>query len=88
MKRRATIEPIIGRMKSEHCLERNRLKGTVGNAINALMSAAAMNFGKLLGWIGRFWLFLRALEDAGGRDFFPGWGDTKQAGGSFSGSTI
>ena len=77
MKRRAAIEPIIGHMKSEHRLERNRLKGTVGNAINALMSAAAMNFGKLLGWIGRFWHFLRALEEArwaragaGGRDFF------------------
>ena len=67
MKRRAAIEPIIGHMKSEHRLERNRLKGTVGNAINALMSAAAMNFGKLLGWIGRFWHFLRALADAGGR---------------------
>ena len=60
-KRRAAIEPIIGHMKSEHRLERNRLKGTVGNAINALLSAAAMNFGKLLGWVGRFWLFLRAL---------------------------
>jgi len=71
MKRRAAIEPIIGHMKSEHRLERNRLKGTVGNAINALMSAAAMNFGKLLGWIGRFGHFLRALADAGGRDFFP-----------------
>ena len=61
MKRRAAIEPIIGHMKSEHRLERNRLKGTVGNAINALLSAAAMNFGKLLGWVGRFWLFFRAL---------------------------
>jgi hypothetical protein len=29
-------------------LERNRLKGTQGNAINALLSAAAMNFQKLL----------------------------------------
>ncbi len=48
MKRRAAIEPIIGHMKSGHRLERNRLKGTPGNAINALLSAAAMNFGKLL----------------------------------------
>jgi IS5 family transposase len=61
MKRRAAIEPTIGHMKSEHRLERNRLKGTVGDAINALLSAAAMNFGKLLRWVGRFWLFLRAL---------------------------
>jgi len=61
MKRRAAIEPMIGHMKSEHRLERNRLKGKVGNAINAIMSAAAMNFGKLLGWIGRFWLYFRTL---------------------------
>jgi IS5 family transposase len=48
IKRRAAIELIIGHMKSEHRLERNRLKGTLGNAINALLSAAAMNVGKLI----------------------------------------
>ena len=61
MKRRAAIEPTIGHMKGEHRLERNRLKGTIGDAINALLSAAAMNFGKLLGWVGRFWLLFRPL---------------------------
>jgi IS5 family transposase len=39
MKRRAAIEPTIGHLKAEHRLERNRLKGTQGNAINALLSA-------------------------------------------------
>ena len=29
--------------------------------INALLSGVAMNFGKLLAWVGRFWLFFRAL---------------------------
>jgi hypothetical protein len=29
-------------------LERNRLKGIAGNAINAILAAAAMNFQKLL----------------------------------------
>jgi IS5 family transposase len=48
-------------MKSGHRLERNRLKGTPGNAINALLSAAAMNFGKLLKWVGRFWTFFSSL---------------------------
>jgi hypothetical protein len=48
-------------MKSEHRLERNRLKGTCGDAVNALLSGVAMNFGKLLAWVGRFWLFLRAV---------------------------
>ena len=56
MKRRAAVEPTIGHLKSEHRLERNRLKGIAGNALNALLSAAAMNFGKLLGAVLRFWL--------------------------------
>ena len=34
-------------------LERNRLRGTYGDAINAMLAAAAMNFHKLLG---AFWL--------------------------------
>lgn len=65
MKRRAAVEPSIGHLKMEHRLERNRLKGVAGNALNAILSAAAMNFHKLLR---AFWLcFLRALLDARGR---------------------
>jgi len=64
MKRRAAVEPSIGHLKSEHRLERNRLKGVAGDAFNAILSAAAMNFQKLLG---AFWLiFLRRL--------MRGWG--------------
>jgi len=48
MKHRAAVEPSIGHLKNEHRLERNRLKGVAGNAINAILSAAAMNFHKLL----------------------------------------
>jgi IS5 family transposase len=59
MKRRAAVEPSIGHLKNEHRLERNRLKGVEGNAINAVLAAAAMNFHKLLR---AFWLhFLRAM---------------------------
>jgi IS5 family transposase len=59
MKRRAAVEPGIGHLKTEHRLERNRLKGVVGSALNAILSAAAMNFQKLLGV---FWRnFLRRL---------------------------
>jgi len=54
MKRRAAVEPGIGHLKNEHRLERNRLKGVAGDTINAILSAAAMNFHKLLG---AFWLF-------------------------------
>ena len=60
MKRRAAVEPTIGHLKSEHRLERNRLKGPTGDAINAILSAAAMNFQKLQGF---FWHFcLRLLR--------------------------
>jgi len=48
MKRRAAIEPGIGHLKREHRMDRNRLKGTLGDRINAILSAAGMNFGKLL----------------------------------------
>jgi IS5 family transposase len=48
MKRRAAVEPSIGHLKNEHRLERNRLKGTDGNEINAILAATAMNFQKLL----------------------------------------
>jgi len=57
MKRRAAVEPSIGHLKSEHRLERNRLKGTAGDAINAILAAAAMNFHKLLGAFWRIFLF-------------------------------
>ena len=57
MKRRAAVEPSIGHLKSEHRLERNRLKGVAGDAINAILAAAAMNFHKLLGAFWHIFLF-------------------------------
>jgi IS5 family transposase len=52
-------------MKSEHRLERNRLKGTLGDKVNATLSAAAMNFAKLIAWLKLFLSFLRALFSFG-----------------------
>jgi IS5 family transposase len=40
-------------------LERNRLKGTLGDKVNAILSAAAMNFTKLSAWLKFFLSFLR-----------------------------
>lgn len=48
MKRRAAVEPGIGHLKREHRMDRNRLKGTLGDRINAILSAAGMNFHKLV----------------------------------------
>ena len=50
MKRRAAVEPGIGHLKREHRMDRNRLKGTLGDRINAILSAAGMNFKKLQRW--------------------------------------
>jgi len=43
MKRRQAIEPYIGHIKSECKLGLSRLKGIVGDKINAILSAAAYN---------------------------------------------
>ena len=48
MKRRAAIEPSIGHLKQEHRMDRCRLKGTQGDDLNAVLSAAGMNLRKLL----------------------------------------
>jgi len=48
MKRRAAIEPTIGHLKEEHLLRKNRLKGEAGDKFNVILSAAGMNFMKLL----------------------------------------
>jgi IS5 family transposase len=48
MNRRAAIEPVIGHLKSGHRMERNRLKGRVGDQLNAVLSACGFNLRKLL----------------------------------------
>jgi IS5 family transposase len=42
--KRAAIEPIIGHLKSDYRLCRNYLKGILGDQINVILAAAAMNF--------------------------------------------
>ena len=54
MKRRAAVEPSIGHLKEDHRMDRNRLKGIEGDQINAILSAAAMNFSKLLNHLAAF----------------------------------
>jgi transposase, IS5 family len=58
MKRRAAIEPSIGHLKEERRMERCRLKGAEGDKINAVLSAAGMNFSKLLAALAALWSFL------------------------------
>ncbi len=42
--RRVTIEPTIGHIKPDHKMNRNYLKGVVGDTVNLTLSAAAFNF--------------------------------------------
>jgi len=46
--RRAAIEPVIGHLKQDYRLSRNFLKGNLGDAINLMLSAAAMNFKRVM----------------------------------------
>ena len=57
--KRAGIEPVIGHLKSDYRMMRNYLKGTLGDAINTLMAAAAYNL--------RHWMSKNALQ------FFVSW---------------
>lgn len=64
MKRRSAIEPSIGHLKSEHRLSRNRLKGSEGDMHNVILSAAGMNFHKLLEYFKQLWRQILELLQA------------------------
>jgi IS5 family transposase len=46
--RRAAIEPVIGHLKTDYRLCRNFLKGIIGDNINLILAAAAMNFKRVI----------------------------------------
>ncbi len=60
LKRRNAIEPAIGHMKNDGLLRRNWLKGSLGDAMHALLSGAGHNLRliqahlrvRLLAWLG------------------------------------
>ncbi len=47
-KRRAAIEPVIGHLKYHYRMIRNYLKGTLGDAINAMLAAGEMYFKRMM----------------------------------------
>jgi len=70
-RKRAAIEPIIGHMKSDHRMQRNYLKGFIGDEINLLLAASAFNLKK---WMNIYFyalfskdytLFLESIEQLG-----------------------
>jgi IS5 family transposase len=69
LRRRSAIEPVIGHAKREHRMDRNYLKGSNGDAINAVLAAAGYNFRRLLAWLRkllRVWIKVmsREIEEA------------------------
>ena len=47
-KRRAAIEPVIGHLKHDYRMIRNYLKGVIGDEMNVMLAAAAMNFKRVM----------------------------------------
>ena len=58
MRPRAAVEPVMGHMKVDHCMDRNCIKGRNGDRANAVLAATDYNFSLLLRW---FEVTLRAL---------------------------
>ncbi len=54
------IEAEIGRLKREHRMDRNQLNGKDSDCVNAILSAAGMNFAKLLNGLAEFLRFIFA----------------------------
>ena len=68
LKRRNSVEPIIGHLKADGKMRRSYLKGSEGDAINVLLSACGQNLRKLLKWLSWApiqWLFLRLINRLG-----------------------
>jgi IS5 family transposase len=54
LRRRSTIEPVIGHLKQDHRMKRNYLRGKNGDCINALLVGCGFNLRKLFRVF--FWL--------------------------------
>jgi IS5 family transposase len=61
VKCRQAAEPVIGHLKDDCRLRRNRLKGALGDALHVLGCAAGYNLRWLLRWIALFWVSVLQL---------------------------
>ncbi|MFM9976335.1 MAG: IS5 family transposase [Beijerinckiaceae bacterium] len=60
LRRRSAVEPVIGHLKQDHGMDRSHLKGSTGDAINAVLAAAGYNFRRLIAWLRLFLCLLWA----------------------------
>jgi IS5 family transposase len=62
-RRRASIEPKIGHLKTDHRLIRNYYKGVFGDNINIMLAASAMNFKRIMNkWKQQRYIFVELLN--------------------------
>ena len=74
LKRRSAIEPHIGHMKTEGKMRRNYLKGTIGDAFNALLCAIGHNMRLIWRHIRKLFVFILAYllrEKINNNSFIP-----------------
>ena len=62
LRRRTAIEPVIGHAKADGHLGRNFLRGSAGDAVNAVLAAAGHNLRLLRAWLARLLALLFALR--------------------------
>jgi IS5 family transposase len=55
LRRRSAVEAVIGHCKTDGHLDRNFLKGRLGDQINAVMSAVGYNMRLILKWLRKLW---------------------------------
>ena len=61
-RKRASIEPVIGHLKTDHRQGRNFYKGIDGDNINIMLAAAAFNFKRMMNkWKSSFFVFFQNL---------------------------
>jgi len=65
MRRRSSVEPVIGHLKSDNRMNHNHLHGQLGDQMNALLAGSGFNLRKLLRELSRafFWLRVVVLAD-------------------------
>jgi IS5 family transposase len=61
LKRSQLVEPMIGHMKADGLLDRNWLKGELGDALHALMCGAGHNLRMILARLRAFYCLLIAV---------------------------
>ena len=73
VRRQSLIEAMIGHLKSDSRMDKNRLKGEMGDKMNAILCAAGQNLKKLMVFLWKAFLRLlfSLIESCFGRNFLP-----------------